>query len=132
MFWDTIKRGSPSEYNGMEVITTNPCSEQPLEPYGACDLGNINLSAFVTMPFTDKASLDWTMLERAVRYAVHFLDNVLDYNSARHPLKAQSEAGMNSRRIGVGVTGMADMFVKLKIKYDTTRRWRSQTICSVR
>ncbi len=121
MFWDTIKRGSPSEYNGMEVITTNPCSEQPLEPYGACDLGNINLSAFVTMPFTDKASLDWTMLERAVRYAVHFLDNVLDYNSARHPLKAQSEAGMNSRRIGVGVTGMADMLIKLKIKYDTDK-----------
>jgi ribonucleoside-diphosphate reductase alpha chain len=121
MFWDTIKRGSPSEYNGMEVITTNPCSEQPLEPYGACDLGNINLSTFVTMPFTDKAALDWTMLERAVRYGVRFLDNVLDFNSARHPLKAQSEAGLRSRRIGVGVTGMADMLVKLKIKYDTDK-----------
>ena len=121
MFWDTIKRGSPSEYNGMEVITTNPCSEQPLEPYGACDLGNINLSTFVTMPFTDKASLDWTMLERTVRYAVRFLDDVLDYNSGRHPLKAQAEAGANSRRIGVGVTGMADMLVKLKIKYDSDK-----------
>ncbi len=121
MFWDTIKRGSPSEYNGMEVLTTNPCSEQPLEPYGACDLGNINLSTFVTMPFTDKAALDWTMLERTVRYAVRFLDDVLDFNSARHPLKAQAEAGARSRRIGVGVTGMADMLVKLKIKYDTDK-----------
>ena len=121
MFWDTIKRYSPSEYNGMEVITTHPCSEQPLEPYGACDLGNINLSAFVTMPFTDKASLDWKMLEKTVRYAVRFLDNVLDYNATRHPLKAQAEAGANSRRIGLGVTGMADMLVKLRIKYDTDK-----------
>ena len=105
----------------MEVITTNPCSEQPLEPYGACDLGNINLSTFVTLPFTDKAAIDWKTLEKTVRYAVHFLDNVLDYNSGRHPLKAQADAGANSRRIGLGVTGMADMLVKLKIKYDTDK-----------
>jgi ribonucleoside-diphosphate reductase alpha chain len=121
MFWDTIKRYSPSEYNGMEVLTTNPCSEQPLEPYGACDLGNINLSAFVSMPFTDKAELDWETLGKSVRYAVRFLDDVLDYNSARHPLKAQAEAGARSRRIGLGITGMADMLVKLKIKYDSDK-----------
>lgn len=121
MFWDTIKRFSPSEYNGMEVITTNPCSEQPLEPYGACDLGNLNLSAYVTMPFTEKAAMDWQMLEKAVRYSVRFLDNVLDYNSNKHPLKAQADAVMNSRRIGLGVTGMADMLVKLRIKYDSDK-----------
>ncbi|MEM3791328.1 MAG: adenosylcobalamin-dependent ribonucleoside-diphosphate reductase [Candidatus Micrarchaeaceae archaeon] len=119
LFWDTIKRYSPSEYNGMEVITTNPCSEQPLQPYGACDLGNINLSYFVIDQFKDTARIDWDSLEKAIRFGVRFLDNVLDYNANKHPLKAQSEAVLNSRRIGLGVTGLADMFAKLKIKYDS-------------
>ncbi len=119
IFWDTVKKGSPSEYNGMEVVTTNPCSEQPLQPYGACDLGSINLSAFVLDEFTDKARVDWDGLERAVRYAVRFLDNVLDYNMGRHPLREQEEASRTSRRIGLGVTGLADMFAKLRIKYDS-------------
>lgn len=121
MFWDTIKRFSPSEYNGMEVITTNPCSEQPLQPYGACDLGSINLPAFVIDKFSDSATIDWKMLEQAVRYSVRFLDDVLDYNMEKHALPAQREASRNSRRIGIGVTGLADMFVKLKIKYDSDK-----------
>ena len=121
MFWDTIKRFSPSEYNGMEVITTNPCSEQPLQPYGACDLGSINLPAFVIDKFSDSATIDWKMLEQAVRYSVRFLDDVLDYNMEKHALPAQKEASKNSRRIGIGVTGLADMFVKLKIKYDSDK-----------
>ncbi len=121
IFWDTVKRYSPSEYNGMDVVSTNPCSEQPLQPYGACDLGSINLSAFVQNPFSDGAALDWQALEKTVRYAVRFLDNVLDYNSDRHPLKEQAEAGRKSRRIGVGITGLGDMLVKLKIKYDSDR-----------
>lgn len=119
IFWDTMKRYSPSEYNGMDIIGTNPCSEQPLQAYGACDLGNINLSAFVEDAFTDKAHIDWEGMEKAVRYSVRFLDNVLDYNSEKHPLREQSEASGKSRRIGVGVTGLGDMFVKLRIKYDS-------------
>ncbi len=119
IFWDTVKRYSPSEYNGMEVISTNPCSEQPLQPYGACDLGSLNLSSFVVNAFSDKASFDWQSLEKAVRVSVRFLDDVLDYNSDRHPLKLQSEAARNSRRIGLGITGLADMLVKLKVKYDS-------------
>ncbi len=121
IFWDQVKRYSPSEYNGMEVISTNPCSEQPLQGYGACDLGNINLSAFVLDAFTDRARLDWVNLEKSARYAVRFLDDVLDYNDSKHPLKQQSDAARNSRRIGVGVTGLGDMFIKLKIKYDTDK-----------
>ncbi len=121
MFWDTIKRFSPSEYNGMEVITTNPCSEQPLQPYGACDLGSINLPTFVIDKFSDSATIDWKMLEQAVRYSVRFLDDVLEYNMDKHALPAQREASANSRRIGIGVTGLADMFVKLKIKYDSDK-----------
>ena len=121
IFWDSVKRYSPSEYNGMEVVGTNPCSEQPLQPYGACDLGNINLSAFVIDQFSDNARLDWENMEKAVRYSVRFLDDVLDYNSDKHPLKLQVEAARNSRRIGVGVTGLGDMLVKLKVKYDSDR-----------
>ncbi|VVB77207.1 Vitamin B12-dependent ribonucleoside-diphosphate reductase [uncultured archaeon] len=119
MFWDTIKRNSPSEYNGMEVITTNPCSEQPLQAYGACDLGALNLPYFVLEPFTDNARMDWAGLEKATRYSVRFLDNVLDYNADKHPLAAQKEAVGKSRRTGLGVTGLADMLAKLRIKYDS-------------
>ncbi|MDE1854950.1 MAG: adenosylcobalamin-dependent ribonucleoside-diphosphate reductase [Candidatus Micrarchaeota archaeon] len=119
IFWDTVKKYSPSEYNGMDVITTNPCSEQPLQPYGACDLGSLNLSAFVLDAFTDNSRVDWASLEKATRYAMRFLDNVLDYNSDRHPLPEQAEAVGKSRRTGLGVTGLGDMLAKLKIKYDS-------------
>lgn len=121
IFWDTVKRFSPSEYNGMDVITTNPCSEQPLQAYGACDLGSLNLPAFVLNAFSDNAALDWKALEKATRYATRFLDNVLDYNMDKHPLKEQRDASKASRRIGIGVTGLADMLVKLKIKYDSDK-----------
>ncbi len=119
IFWDTVKRFSTSEYNGMQVITTNPCSEIPLEPYGCCCLGNVNLSAFVLDPFTPRARIDWESLEPALRYATRFLDNVLEYNREKHPLPQQREASLRSRRIGVGFTGLGDMLIKLRLKYDT-------------
>ncbi|MCL4364818.1 adenosylcobalamin-dependent ribonucleoside-diphosphate reductase [Candidatus Marsarchaeota archaeon] len=119
IFWDTMKKYSPSEYNGMEIISTNPCSEQPLDAYNACDLGNINLSAFVQNQFGNNAMLDWDGLDKAIRYSVRFLDDVLDYNRDRHPLKQQSETSLKSRRIGVGITGLGDMLVKLRIRYDS-------------
>jgi ribonucleoside-diphosphate reductase alpha chain len=118
IFWDTMKRESTSEYNGMEILTTNPCSEIPLEAYGACNLGNVNLSVFVKNPF-ENAELNWEDLEKAVRYTVRFLDDVVDYNLYKHPLKAQTDEAAKSRRIGVGFTGLGDMLIKLKIKYDT-------------
>jgi len=121
VFWDTMRRMSPSEYNGMEIISTNPCSEQPLQAYGACDLGNINLSYFVTKPFQDSADINWEELDRTVRYGTRFLDDVLEYNMDRHPLKEQRMAAESSRRIGLGVTGLADMLIKLKIKYDSDK-----------
>jgi len=119
IFWDTVKRWSTSEYNGMGVITTNPCSEVPLDPYNCCDLGNLSLAHFVRDEFTPQASVDWQMLEPALRYATRFLDNVLDYNAERHPLPDQKEASLRSRRIGVGFTGLGDMLIKLGLKYDT-------------
>jgi ribonucleoside-diphosphate reductase alpha chain len=118
LFWDTIKRESTTEYNGMEVEGVNPCSEQTLEPYGNCCLGSVNLSAFVREPFTERASIDWDSLTRATEYGVRFLDNVLDYNAEKHPLPQQKDASLRSRRIGVGITGLGDMLIKLGLKYD--------------
>jgi ribonucleoside-diphosphate reductase alpha chain len=118
LFWDTIKRDSTTEYNGMQVEGVNPCSEQTLESYGCCCLGSVNLSAFVKEPFTERASIDWESLTRATQYGVRFLDNVLDYNAERHPLPQQKDASLWSRRIGVGITGLGDMLIKLGLKYD--------------
>ncbi len=120
IFWDAVKRFSPTEYNGMEIHGFNPCSEQALEDYGNCCLGNVNLSLFVKDEFTDRALIDWENLERALRFSVRFLDNVLDYNIEKHPLRAQKDASQSSRRIGVGFTGFGDMLLKLNLKYDTT------------
>ncbi|GBC76032.1 Vitamin B12-dependent ribonucleoside-diphosphate reductase [bacterium HR07] len=102
---------------GNGLIVSN--SEIPLEAYGACCLGNINLSKFVLDSFTPNARVDWPNLEKALRYATRFLDNVLEYNADRHPLPAQREASLRSRRIGVGFTGFGDMLIKLGLKYDT-------------
>jgi ribonucleoside-diphosphate reductase alpha chain len=118
IFWDTIKRESTTEYNGMEVEGVNPCSEQTLEPYGCCCLGSVNLSAFVKESFTERASIDWDSLTRACQFAVRFLDNVLDYNADRHPLPQQKKASLWSRRVGVGITGLGDMLIKLGLRYD--------------
>ena len=118
LFWDAIKRYSTTEYNGMEVQGVNPCSEQTLESYGCCCLGSVNLSAFVKEPFTERASIDWDGLTRATQYGVRFLDNVLDYNAERHPLPQQKGASLHSRRVGVGITGLGDMLIKLGLKYD--------------
>ncbi|NIP29511.1 MAG: hypothetical protein GTO02_03980 [Candidatus Dadabacteria bacterium] len=119
IFWDTVKEYSPTEYNGMEVNGVNPCSEQALEDYGNCCLGNVNLSTFVKNAFEDNASIDWENLEKAFKYSVRFLDNILDYNMLKHPISYQTDASTRSRRIGVGFTGFGDMLAKLNIKYDT-------------
>ena len=119
IFWDAMKRWSTSEYNGMNITTTNPCSEIPLEKYGCCCLGNLSLGEFVTDEFTPQAQVDWPHLEQALRLATRFLDNVLDYNADKHPLPAQREASLYSRRIGVGFTGLGDLLCKLRLKYDT-------------
>ena len=103
-------------FNG---IVTGNCGEIPLEGYGDCCLGNINLSKFVEEEFTENSRVNWTALEKAARYGVRFLDNVLDYNADKHPLKAQTEASVSSRRIGLGFTGLGDMLCQMRLKYDT-------------
>ncbi|HEV8716062.1 MAG TPA: hypothetical protein VGX03_24950 [Candidatus Binatia bacterium] len=120
LFWDTLRRFSLSDqYPGMSVVSTNPCGEEALEPYGDCCLGSLNLAAFVLHPFTVKATVDLHGLEHATRLAVRLLDNVLTWNRGHHPLPQQEEAAERGRRIGVGIMGLADMLCQLGLKYDT-------------
>ena len=111
------------------ISATNPCGEQPLPPFGACLLGSINLAALVREPFTDKAALDMTLLENRVASAVRFLDNVIDIS--RYPLKAQAEEARAKRRIGLGITGLADALIFCGLHYGSegartqASRWMS-------
>lgn len=99
------------------ISATNPCGEIPLPPYGACDLGAMNLTRFVREAFTPKAQLDTAALGEAVTTAVRMLDNVIDASS--FPLPAQQEQAHGSRRIGLGLTGLADALVMLGLRYDS-------------
>jgi ribonucleoside-diphosphate reductase alpha chain len=99
------------------ISATNPCGEIPLPPYGACDLGAMNLTRFVRDAFSPGARLDVAGLEQAVTTAVRMLDNVIDASS--FPLPAQAEQARGSRRIGLGLTGLADALVMLGLRYDS-------------
>ena len=97
------------------IHTTNPCGEQPLPDYGACLLGSINLAALVRQPFTQAASIDSAKLESRVALAVRLLDNVIDV--AAYPLEAQKREAKAKRRIGLGVTGLADALIIMGQRY---------------
>jgi ribonucleoside-diphosphate reductase alpha chain len=98
-----------------EIRATNPCGEQPLPPYGACLLGSINLAEMVAHPFTQSAAIDPARLEERTRVAVRFLDNVVDVSG--YPLPAQRAEAMAKRRIGLGVTGLADALIAVGVRY---------------
>ncbi|WBL34615.1 adenosylcobalamin-dependent ribonucleoside-diphosphate reductase [Sinirhodobacter sp. HNIBRBA609] len=97
------------------IAATNPCGEQPLPPYGACLLGSINLATLVTNPFEANAEMDPAKLDNLVRLAVRMMDNVVD--ASRFPLPQQAEEAANKRRIGLGVTGLADALLMLGLRY---------------
>jgi len=97
------------------IAATNPCGEQPLPPYGACLLGSINLATLVTDPFTDRAKLDPKALKTLVSTAVRMMDNVVD--ASRFPLPQQQAEAQAKRRIGLGVTGLADALLMLGLRY---------------
>jgi ribonucleoside-diphosphate reductase alpha chain len=97
------------------IAATNPCGEQPLPPYGACLLGSINLATLVSDPFGETAAIDEDALDALVRVAVRMMDNVVD--ASRFPLPAQAEEARNKRRIGLGVTGLADALLMVGLRY---------------
>ncbi|MGA7710445.1 MAG: adenosylcobalamin-dependent ribonucleoside-diphosphate reductase [Rhizomicrobium sp.] len=97
------------------ISATNPCGEQPLPPYGACLLGSINLAKLVKHPFEENAELDVEALDGLTRTAIRLLDNVIDVS--RFPLEAQRAEAMAKRRIGLGVTGLADALIFCRTKY---------------
>jgi len=121
IFWSRMTKYSPSNYVGYPIITTNPCGEVPLEDGGACCLGSINLSMMVKNGYTPQAELDWELLRETIFHIVRFLDNVVSWNEYLHPLEKQRKAGKETRRIGIGVMGIADMFNQLFLEYDSDK-----------
>jgi ribonucleoside-diphosphate reductase alpha chain len=98
-----------------QLSVTNPCGEIPLPPYGACDLGSINLTRFVLDPFTPSARMDLDALRETTVTATRFLDNVID--CSQFPLQPQEDQARGSRRIGLGITGLADTLIMLGLHY---------------
>lgn len=97
-----------------DITATNPCGEQPLPPYGACLLGSVNLAKMVLDPFT-QGRLDRKKLEQTVRTAVRMLDSVID--ASLFPLEEQRQEALYKRRMGIGITGLADMLFMMKMAY---------------
>src|SRR5262249_38820690 len=97
------------------IHTTNPCGEQPLPPYGACLLGSVNLARLIDRPFPPAPRLDLDRLNQLVPNCVRMMDNVIDIS--RFPLPQQREEARSKRRIGLGVTGLADALILCRLRY---------------
>lgn len=117
LFWDAACREIPAHnYSGFECLSTNPCGEVFLSHGDSCNLGSMNLGKYVMNSFED-AKFNYELLDYDVRMATRFLDNIITLEKA--PMEFQQKANDDGRRLGLGIMGLADMFLRMKVKYDS-------------
>lgn len=116
IFLDHVNRNSPVRHLG-RITATNPCGEQPLLPNESCNLGSIDVGKFVVEGAGGEPDLDWDRLGRMVRLAIHFLENTIDAN--KYAIPEIEAMNLQTRKVGLGVMGFADMLVQMGIPYDS-------------
>ena len=110
------------------LVSTNPCAEQPLPDGGCCNLGSINLARFVD----ENSQFMTDTFRETVAIATRFMDNVVEYNVDRHALDVQKENASNDRRLGIGLLGLGDMFIRMGISYDSDKALEvTDNICKI-
>ena len=125
IFFDIINKYNVfAKARGGPIRATNPCGEQSLYPYESCNLGSINLSNYVKRKADGQFEFDWQRYEETIRKTTRFLDNVIDVNT--YPIPEIDKASKDSRRIGLGVMGVADLLFKLRIPYNSQEGYEFQ------